>query len=248
MSTSKILELKAKLASELQKENSDNGIILHLSNEIAKLDETQIRFSVDAGIINRLGKELVGRHETAVSELVKNSFDADSTEVKLTFENAWKQGGTLIIEDDGHGMTREQLINGFMRLSSADKIHNPISPRFNRTRAGKKGIGRFATQRLGETLTIITQTSDNNYAIRLTIDWNTFETDKDLATISNKIEIVPKIKQEGTNLIIENLREGWSDAMIKRVYKYTSDLLQPFPLSKKRKKENEESIDPGFKS
>ncbi len=248
MSNSKILELKAKLASELQKENSDNGIILHLSNEIAKLDETQIRFTVDAGIINRLGKELVGRHETAVSELVKNSFDADSTEVKLTFENAWRQGGTLIIEDDGHGMTREQLINGFMRLSSADKIHNPISPKFNRTRAGKKGIGRFATQRLGESLTIITQTSDSNDAIRLTIDWNTFETDKDLATISNKIEIVPKIKHEGTNLIIEKLREGWSDAMIKRVFKYTSDLLQPFPLSKKRKKENENSIDPGFKS
>lgn len=248
MSNEKILELKAKLSSELQKENSDNGIILYLSNEIAKLDENQIRFTVDAGIINRLGKELVGRHETAVSELVKNSFDADATEVILTFENAWQKGGILIIEDNGHGMTRDQLINGFMRLSSADKIHNPISPKYNRTRAGKKGIGRFATQRLGEILTIVTQTSDSNEAIRLTIDWNTFETDKDLSTIANKIEIVPKTRMEGTNLIIENLREGWSDAMIKRVYRYTSDLLQPFPLSKKSQEDEENSIDPGFKS
>jgi len=248
MINERIIELKRALASELQKENSDNGVILSLSNEIANLDETQIRFSVDAGIINRLGKELVGRHETAVSELIKNSFDADSTEVKLTFENALRSGGSLLIEDNGHGMTREQLINGFMRLSSADKIHNPISPKFNRTRAGKKGIGRFATQRLGEVLTIITQTSNLNEAIRITIKWNSFETDKDLATISSKIEIVPKVKDEGTILIIENLREGWSDAMIKRVYRYTSDLLQPFPLSKNSIEDTRKSIDPGFKS
>lgn len=248
MNNSNIIDLKAKLASELQKENSDNDIILHLSNEIARLDETQIRFTVDAGIINRLGKELVGRHETAVSELVKNSFDADSTEVILTFENASELGGTLLIEDNGHGMTRDQLINGFMRLSSSDKIHNPISPKFKRTRAGKKGIGRFATQRLGESLIIITQTSENQTAYRLTIKWNTFETDKDLATISNKVEAIPKIKNEGTTLIIKNLREAWSDAMIKRVYRYTSDLLQPFPLSKKSRKDYDNSIDPGFKS
>jgi hypothetical protein len=75
----KILELKKKLSEEIQKESSDNSVLLALSSEIAKLDDSQVRFSVDAGIINRLGKELVGKHETAVSELVKNAFDADAT-------------------------------------------------------------------------------------------------------------------------------------------------------------------------
>ncbi|MCD4695950.1 MAG: ATP-binding protein, partial [Bacteroidales bacterium] len=37
-------------------------------------------------------------------------------------------GGTLVIEDNGSGMTRDQLINGFMRISSSSKIHEPISP------------------------------------------------------------------------------------------------------------------------
>src|SRR5690554_1466009 len=121
----KLLELKQKLSEEIKKENSDNNIIITLSNEIAKLDNNEVRFSVDAGIINRLGKELVGRHETAVSELVKNSYDADATEVNLIFENAWSSGGILIIEDNGHGMDKEQLVKGSMRLSSSDKIHNP---------------------------------------------------------------------------------------------------------------------------
>lgn len=246
--TTQISELKKKLSEEIQKDPSDNNVILSLSNEIAKLDESQVRFSVDAGIINRLGKELVGRHETAVSELVKNAYDADATEVKLIFENAWQLLGTLHIEDNGLGMTRDQLINGFMRLSSSEKIHNPISERYSRTRAGRKGIGRFATQRLGNKLTIITQTLDAAEAIKITIDWDKFETDKDLLSITNQIELVPKTKDEGTDLIIEGLREGWTDAMIKRVFRYTSELLQPFPLSKKRKKEEKKKSDPGFKS
>mgnify|MGYP001036445499 FL=1 len=244
----KILELKKKLSEEIQKESSDNNLILALSSEIAKLDDSQVRFSVDAGIINRLGKELVGKHETAVSELVKNAFDADATEVNLVFENAWNAGGTLTIEDNGTGMTKDQLINGFMRLSSSDKIHNPISDKYKRTRAGRKGIGRFATQRLGSKLTIITHTSKSDTSIKISINWNDFETDKDLLSVSNNIEVIPKTKQEGTTLIIENLRDGWSDAMIRRVFRYTSELLQPFPLSKKNKDEAESSIDPGFKS
>lgn len=243
-----ILELKKKLSEEIQKESSDNNLILALSSEIAKLDDSQVRFSVDAGIINRLGKELVGKHETAVSELVKNAFDADATEVNLVFENAWNAGGTLTIEDNGTGMTKDQLINGFMRLSSSDKIHNPISDKYKRTRAGRKGIGRFATQRLGSKLTIITHTAKSESSIKISINWNDFETDKDLLSVSNNIEVITKAKQEGTTLIIENLRDGWSDAMIKRVFKYTSELLQPFPLSKKNKDQVESSIDPGFKS
>lgn len=243
-----INHLKEELKTELKKQDSDNNIILRLSTELAKLDESEVRFSVDAGLINRLGKELVGRHETAVSELVKNAYDADATEVKLIFENAWQKGGTLNIDDNGQGMTRPQLINGFMRLSSSEKIHNPLSEKFSRIRAGKKGIGRFATQRLGTKLTIITQTLLSDNAIKIVIEWDKFETDKELASISNNIMIVPKIKPEGTTLIIENLREGWSDATIKRVFRYTSELLQPFPLSKNRKDTESRKNDPGFKS
>jgi len=243
-----IQELKKKLNQEIQKEDSDSTLILSLSQEIANLDRGKVRFSVDAGIINRLGRELVGRHETAVSELVKNSYDADATDVRLIFKNAWIPGGTLEVIDNGVGMTREQLISGFMRLSSSDKIHNPKSPNYKRTRAGKKGIGRFATQRLGNKLTIITQTISSDKSLKIVIDWNHFETDKDLSSIPNSIEEIPKEKDEGTILIIEDLREGWSDSMIKRVYRYTADLLQPFPLSVKRKVEYEEQIDPGFRS
>lgn len=241
-------DLKTELSLELKKENSDNSVIIRLSNEIAKLDQKEIRFSVDGGLIMRLGKELVGRHETAVSELVKNAYDADAKEVRLIFEKAWQKGGILYVFDDGIGMTKAQIINGFMRLSSSEKIHFPISERYKRVRAGKKGIGRFAAQRLGTKLTIISQTSHSDEAIKVVIEWDKFGIDTDLISIGNNIEVIPKNKIEGTDLIIEGLRESWSNAMIRRIFRYTSELLQPFPLSKQRKDEEGVKDDPGFKS
>lgn len=237
-------ELIKKLESVLEKEPNNYSKILELSSSIAEFDKENVRFSVDAGVINRLGKELVGRHETAVSELIKNSYDADALTVDLYFKDCDKPGGTLTIEDSGLGMTREQLVKGFMTISSSDKIHNPKSPRYNRTRAGQKGIGRFSTQRIGQELTIVTQTLKSDKALKVTIDWDKYEMDSNLLLISNTIEEVEKEKEEGTTLTIKNVRDSWSDSMIRRAYKYITDLLQPFPLSERFE---ESTNDPGFK-
>lgn len=198
----------------------------------------EVGFTVDAGLIQRLGYELVGKAETAVSELIKNSYDADATIVDVDFVDTSLVGGSLIISDNGMGMTEQQLINGFMRISSTDKLHNPTSIRFNRTKAGKKGIGRFAAQRLGEKLIIITQTKDAANAIRIEIDWNAYTIDRDLTAITFPIEIVHKEKTEGTTIEIHGLREKWTEAAIKRIYRYILDLFQPDYLSERSKTDN----------
>ena len=202
-----------------------------MSKEQENTDK-ELSFSVDAGLIDRLGRELVGKAETAVSELIKNAYDADATDVYVNFENAYdRPGGTLIIEDDGVGMTLQQLNEGFMRISSTDKLHNPISSKFGRRKAGRKGIGRFATQRLGSRLVIETQTKEAKQAIRLTINWDRYSIDSDLVSITHPYEYIPKTKEEGTRLTIENLRGYWTDADLRRIYRYVSDLLQPNYLS-----------------
>lgn len=199
---------------------------------------TNVGFTVDAGLIQRLGYELVGRAETAVSELIKNSYDADATIVNVDFINASAMGGSLIISDNGLGMTKQQLINGFMRISSTDKLHNPTSIRFNRTKAGKKGIGRFAAQRLGERLILVTQTRESTNAIQIEIDWNEYSIDKDITTITFPIKEIPKEKKEGTTITVQSLREKWTEASIKRIYRYVLDLFQPDYLSERSKVDN----------
>jgi HSP90 family molecular chaperone len=159
-------KLKDFLVRELQSNTPNIAKIQELTSQLSNLDENTVGFSVDAGIIDRLGRELVAKHETAVSELVKNAYDADATKVDLIFSNSNKPGGTLWVRDNGHGMNREELINGFMRLSSTDKIHHPISPIYKRQRAGRKGIGRFAAQRLGNRLVITTKREEQEKALQ----------------------------------------------------------------------------------
>lgn len=244
-------DIRKKLAETLEKEPNNYSKIIELSRTLSSFDQNDVRFSVDAGVIDRLGNELVARQETAVSELVKNSYDADAKEVVLTFIETNEIGGTLNIKDDGDGMTREELVDGFMRISSTSKIHNPYSRRFKRKRAGQKGIGRFAVQRLGNKLVIITQVENEDKALMLTINWSDYARDRDLGSVSNKLEEIDKIRDKGTTLIISDLKDKWTQSSIKRIYKYVNDILQPFPLSsireEKEKKRKEETSDPGFK-
>ena len=249
MKSSRIQQkLLSQLRSLLEKPSPDYGRILKISSKLASLDPDNVRFTADSGLISRLGKELVARQETAVSELVKNAFDADARQVRLVFSNAEKPGGELVITDDGLGMTRQQLINGFMRLASAEKVEEPISPRYGRQRAGRKGIGRFAAQRLGEQLQLITQTENARSALSVIIDWRDFERGSDLFEITSQIIEVAKERDEGTTLRIVGLREAWTDAQIARVYRYVSELLQPYPLARRRRLLTGKEADPGFKA
>ncbi|MEP1152664.1 MAG: sensor histidine kinase [Balneola sp.] len=188
-----------------------------------------VSFSVDAALIDRLGRELVQKKETAVAELVKNAYDADSTEITLIFEDTDTHGGSLKIKDNGHGMDYDRFVNAFMRISSSDKVKNPISPKYNRQKAGRKGIGRFSAQTLGSKLTLITKTREQNKALRISINWDDYQGEKDLNSISHEYDFIDISDNEGTLMIIDNLREKWTDAQIRRVYRYISDLIQPIP-------------------
>ena len=241
-------EIKKEIELLLQSEKFDYSRFAALSNELVKHDREHVRFSVDAGIINRLGKELVGRAETAISELVKNAYDAEASYAHLIFQDATRADGTLTIEDDGTGMTYEELINGFMRISSSDKIHSPVSQRYKRKKAGKKGIGRFAAQRLGKQLIIITQTEKDAKAVKATINWDDYVIDSNINEVTVQIEYVEKERESGTTLIINQLYEGWSDSAILRAYRYTEDLLIPEPLSRERVEWDKSRQDPGFKA
>lgn len=228
----------------------DTDAILSVSHKLAELDKDNVRFSVDASHIDRLGRELVSRQETAVAELVKNAYDADADTVQLLFEDSESApGGTLRIIDNGHGMTRAELVSGFMRLSTQDKVDNPVSRVYGRKKAGRKGIGRFATQRLGEELVLKTQTEDSDIALEVKINWSRYVGHEDIFSISNAILETKSFRiGSGTTLEIIGLRESWSESQIERTYRYIGELLQPFPLSKKTKVGSKANKDPGFKA
>jgi hypothetical protein len=143
------------------------------------------------------------------------------------------------------------LLNGFMRISTPDKVAEPTSPKYGRQRAGRKGIGRFAAQRLGRQLSIITQRDGDKNCLRLEIDWDKFLSGTDLFMVENQIFPDEALSTSGTIIRIENLRDAWSETQIRRSFRYVSELLQPFPLhrtSSSSKLTQEYIEDPGFKA
>jgi signal transduction histidine kinase len=217
-------DLKEKLGTLLAQDATDFQGIVEVAAEIAKCEPGVVRFTTDAAMVRRLGRELVAKQETALAELVKNAYDADATSCTVNFDD---NGYRLEIVDDGAGMSRDDIERGFMRLASDVKVKNPVSPKYKRPRAGKKGIGRFATERLGGRLTILTQTEAEDHAWNVTIDWTAFEQGADINLIANAISEAPKERPNGTRLRIEGLSDTWSEADLKRVYRYVSTLLQP---------------------
>lgn len=242
-------DIRTQIEEELRKDSPDWRRVETLSRGQVAADPSNVRFTVDAGHINRLGAELVGKQDTALSELIKNAYDADATSVSLEFRKHDKPGGNLTIVDDGSGMTEEVIRSAWMRLSTPSKIDQPLSPRYRRVRAGRKGIGRFSVQRLGEALELETRPLGETSGYRVRFDWDeAFRSGVDLNEVFSRIERFPKdIDEVGTTLKITRLRDAWSPAAISRVWRSVLLLQPPFPVaSKKGIEDGAGEKDPGF--
>ena len=74
-------------------------------------------FTVDAALLQELGERLIGRAHIALSELIKNSFDADAITCEICFED-----DTITILDDGHGMSEKEFLDHWMRIGTTHKV------------------------------------------------------------------------------------------------------------------------------
>lgn len=232
-----IESLKDKMRVLLSADTVNFDAVLETAVKISEKDNDNIRFSVDANLVKRLGEQLVSKKTTAVSELIKNSYDADATVVNVYFDLNTSQPN-IIIHDNGTGMSKDDIVNGFMKISTSDKEEHSTSLLYRRLRAGRKGIGRFSTQRLGNKLKIITKQKNENLGYLIDIDWDKFSKNKNITFISNGISKENVDFENGTKLIIENLNDkDWSDVNIKTAYKYVKNIIRLTPSKK----------DPGFK-
>jgi signal transduction histidine kinase len=217
-----------------------NAAARTLLTDIAPMIE-KLPFVPDANLINRLGKELVAKQETALIELIKNSFDADATKVDVVLSGDFGDYKLDII-DNGNGMNRDELIDGFLRLGNSLKVKEARSPTFDRQRAGSKGIGRFAAQRLGDRLILTTRSSGSSHGWKLDVNWAFFQPGADLSKIEVELSEIDGC-DVGTTLHIEQLRDRWTEAQLKRCWRGILGLQQPFPASPI---EGNNEVDPGF--
>lgn len=157
----------------------------------------QLKYIVaDKTIAYLLGVNNYISDESALLEIVKNSYDAGALSLKIIFD-----GDSITLIDDGKGMNYEDVKRHWMNVGESDKKEDyDILDANNKKRvlSGSKGVGRFALARLGKKVTITSKTNDDS-AVVWTTDW-------DKSFIKESIEN----KRVGTKIVIDELNEKWS--------------------------------------
>ena len=102
-------------------------------------------------------------------ELVKNCYDADATWVKMTIDSSGRNDsgrhyaaaeGTIVVEDNGHGIDEDTVRGGWLTIANSPKRDQKTAgrvTRLGRTPIGDKGLGRLGSQRLAQNVEVFTR-------------------------------------------------------------------------------------------
>jgi len=189
--------------------------------------EARFRFSTD--ILSRLGEELNPHIDQSILELVKNSYDADSHHCTIELDKVDAPGGTIRIIDDGVGMDRDEILNGWLLLGRSSKPETRTE--LGRLPVGNKGLGRLAALRMGRHASLDTRPKQHlarDY--RLEIDWSKYDQaqtveDVPLALIESARSRDAAI---GTSIVISGLRQRLTRTDVKRLARALVLLADPF--------------------
>ncbi len=152
-----------------------------------------------------LGVQNFSNEESAVLELVKNAYDAQSPDVIIIISKT-----QIIIEDNGVGMNRQKILEAWMYVGKSDKEYIVGEGETARVLAGSKGVGRFAIARLGAKASVFTKMKGQE-AVLWKTDWNT-----------NTLEAYLEEKEKGTKIVIEYLRDNWTELRVRNLREFLS--------------------------
>ncbi len=159
----------------------------------------------DSTIAEVLGVQNFSNEESAVLELVKNAYDAQAPNVIIIISK-----NQITIEDNGNGMNRQKILEAWMHIGKSDKEYIIGEGENVRVLAGSKGVGRFAIARLGAKASVFTK-MEKQEAVLWKTDWNT-----------NTLEVYQETKEKGTKIVIEHLRDNWTELRVRNLRDFLS--------------------------
>jgi signal transduction histidine kinase len=198
-----------------------------------------------ARLIKTIGEELISNDIVAILELVKNSYDADSSIIVIEFEGRViiekdgkseiskiiKHRSSIDIYDDGSGMSLDIIKTAWMEPATISKKKQIKSSIKDRRYTGEKGIGRFASAKLSKVLKIITRVKNDNEVV-VDFNWQDFDDiEKYLDQINCNWEVRSPIEflngGHGTRLRLTNLNSDWDEEKIRQLRISLQRLINP---------------------
>lgn len=129
-----------------------------------------LRLTFDPMTIEHLGFKMYSHLPNAVAELVANSYDADATSVQVILDVS---GDSLIVADDGHGMSLEELQTNYLTIGRNRRAQErgDLSESGRRRVAGRKGLGKLAVFGIGNTIIVETKRAGSPEYAEVTMVW-----------------------------------------------------------------------------
>ena len=168
----------------------------------------KIPFKVSARAGKLLGRENFSNPEGAITELVKNSYDADAEDSLVIFDipiltkededgNIYyvpnKKDSVIYIIDNGDGMEQKIVEDYWMQIGTGNKEQFHLSDN-KRVKTGAKGIGRFALDRLGAQTEMwtLSKNANNGQGLFWKMNWEQFDDlEKTISEIQAELILIP---------------------------------------------------------
>ena len=142
---------------------------------------------------------------SALAEMIWNSLDADSTQIKIDYTRTSLGGfSQILVSDDGNGLEYSKAQSVFGRIGGSEKKNNQLSPG-GRQYHGKEGKGRYKALALGDLVVFQSKYANNGQVneFTITIDRNNLS----FSEIS-ELKILPKSETtKGFHIKIENVNQ-----------------------------------------
>lgn len=197
----------------------------------------KVNFSISPRILSHLGEDLIKNESIALFELIKNSYDANATSCEINFDFSNEDLKSLIITDNGDGMDINIIKNIWLvvgtdyKRKELDKFKKTQDQRKKRLPLGEKGIGRLSVHKLGNKITLISKSKNNN-EVKLSIDWNQLNSaqkiDDFIIELTENEMPEEFINSTGTKIIVEELKTNWDRRQLREVYRNITSLNSPF--------------------
>lgn len=196
-------------------------------------------FSVSPRVVLQLGRESISSSITAIVELVKNAYDADAEEISVRFANIGTPLACLVIEDNGDGMSVDNLRDYWMVIGTSNKVDRRRTNK-QRILTGEKGLGRLGLDRLCARTQVESIRPGASEGVRLDVKWDRYEkNNQKLESVEHDLYSIPNLRLDpisgewreypkGTRLILRDLKDDWNAESIGQLRNELSLLVSPF--------------------
>jgi hypothetical protein len=171
---------------------------------------------VASQIVDYLSEGLYTSPAACLKELVNNSYDADATRVDVFVK---PDVNTIVISDDGIGMTRKEFQRHFDHVSESYKRSDSTTTKSGRPKVGKIGIGFIAANELCDVMEIISTKQGSTEMLRVEVNFAKMRTaDTSRRRVSGTDEVIKgdyagQVETAGkdehfTHIFLKEIRKG----------------------------------------